>query len=114
MDPGHVPLGKYSEQALDFYGINESTKLKAILTKDARSTLRLVELGEAVFGLVYLTDAISTDQVKIIGVAPESSHQLITYEAVLLNDSSHPAKKFATYLTSEKSRKIWIRNGFNP
>lgn len=111
-DPGHVPLGKYTRQALDFYGIFESVQSRAILAKDARSTLRLVELGEAVIGLVYLTDAKASDQVKIIGVAPEASHEQIVYEGVLINKSSPAAQQFLLYLSSDQAKGPWIRNGF--
>ena len=112
-DPGHVPLGKYTKQTLEFYGIFESLQSRAILTKDARSTLRLVELGEADLGLVYITDALSSDQVKIVAVAPETSHEQIAYEAVLINDSNPSAKQFLHFLTSEKAALTWTRNGFN-
>lgn len=111
-DPGHVPLGKYTKQALDFCGIYNSIQSRAILAKDARSTLRLVELGEAVFGLVYLTDAMASDQVKIIAIAPETSHEQIIYEAVLIHESSHAAQRFLLYLSSDQAKDTWIRNGF--
>jgi molybdate transport system substrate-binding protein len=111
-DPGHVPLGKYTRQTLDFYGIFESVQPPAILAKDARSTLRLVELGEAAFGLVYLTDAISSDKVKIIAIAPETSHEQIVYEAVLINESNAAAKQFLVFLSSGQVKATWVRNGF--
>jgi molybdate transport system substrate-binding protein len=111
-DPGHVPLGKYTKQALDFYGIYESIQTRVIRAKDARSTLRLVELGEAVFGLVYLTDAIASDQVKIIAIAPDACHEQIAYEAVLINESSPAAQQFLLYLSSEQAKGTWISNGF--
>ena len=112
-DPGHVPLGKYTRQTLEFYGIFDSIQNRVILAKDARSTLRLVELGEAAFGLVYLTDAIPSDKVKIIAIAPGTSHDQIEYEGVLINESNQAAKQFLAYLSSGRANAIWVRNGFN-
>ena len=111
-DPAHVPLGKYTMEMLEYYGMIEQLNSKFIFTKDARSALRLVELGEAGLGFVFLTDALQSDKVKIISLAPEQSHQKIAYEAALLSNNK-TAADFYHLLISDKVRDIWIKHGFN-
>jgi molybdate transport system substrate-binding protein len=71
-----------------------------------------VELGEAGFGIVYLTDAVNSDKVRVVAIIDEQSHRKIEYEAVLLVKNQGAAGEFLEYLTSAKSNKIWAGNGF--
>jgi ABC-type molybdate transport system substrate-binding protein len=50
--------------------------------------------------------------VKIIAIAPETSHEQIVYEAVLINESNAAAKQFLVYLSSGQAQATWARNGF--
>ncbi len=111
-DPGHVPLGKYTKESLAYYSKYDEFSTRFILTKDARSALRLVELGEAEMGIVYLSDALSSDKVRIVGIAPEASHQKIVYKAIILNEKNLAAESFLALMTSEKSVEIWEGNRF--
>jgi len=113
-DPGHVPLGKYTKESLDAHSIFDELISQFILAKDARNALRFVELEEASIGFVYLTDALSSSKVKIIAVVPADAYDEISYEAILLNDQNDSALSFFQYLTSENSRKIWLKYGFIP
>lgn len=112
-DPGHVPLGKYTKESLDFYHIYQDFSSDFILAKDARSALILVELGEASFGFVYLSDAISSNKVRIVSVIPEVNHQTISYQGVIVNDKNPGAKEFFSFLSSEETKSIWRDMGFN-
>jgi molybdate transport system substrate-binding protein len=110
-DPTHVPLGKYTREMLEYYGIYQQLSPQFIPTKDARSVLRLVELGEAGLGFVFLTDALKSDKVRIIGMAPEQSHQKMVYQAVLLS-SGKAVTDFYQFIQSEMVNAIWIKHGF--
>lgn len=111
-DPLHVPLGKYTMEMLEFYGMVNQLSSQFIFTKDARSGLRLVELSEAGLGFVFLTDALKSDKVRIIAMAPEESHQKMVYEAVLLSNNNKAAKDFYQYIISDIVKGIWIKHGF--
>ena len=111
-DPGHVPLGRYTKSALEKNGLYENLSDRIILAKDARSTLRLVELGEASFGFVYMTDATASEKVKVIAIVPNKLHEEIRYEATLINDQSVEANSFLQFLTSPEASPFWIRHGF--
>lgn len=111
-DPGHVPLGKYTKESLEFYQIYNEFSSALILAKDARNALMLVELGEASFGFVYLSDAISSKKAKIVSVIPEVSHQPINYQGIIVNDKNPGVKEFFKFLSSEETKEIWVENGF--
>lgn len=111
-DPAHVPLGKYTMEMLEYYGLVNQLSAQFLITKDARSALRLVELGEAGLGFVFFTDALQSDKVRIISMAPELSHQKIVYEAVLLSNDDNAAKDFYQFIISDIVKDIWIKHGF--
>ncbi|NJN27651.1 MAG: molybdate ABC transporter substrate-binding protein [Cyclobacteriaceae bacterium] len=113
-DPGHVPLGKYTQEALAFYGLYEQWSEKATLTNDARSTLRLVELGEAVLGIVYLSDAKSSEKIKIVAHIPAKCHSQIAYEAVIIEHDNAAVRAFFNYLSGDATKSIWEKHGFLP
>ncbi len=112
-DPGHVPLGKYTKESLDFYQVFDEVSSDLIRTKDARSALMLVELGEASFGFVYLSDAVSSKKVQIVSLIPEESHQPINYQAIIVNDKKQGVQNFFKFLYSEETEGIWKGMGFH-
>jgi molybdate transport system substrate-binding protein len=111
-DPGHVPLGRYTKSALETAGIYDGLISRIILAKDARNAMRLVELEEASWGIVYFTDAISSSSVKMIAEIPSDNHDEIIYEAVLFDSQNEDANSFYQFLISEHVRKIWLQYGF--
>jgi molybdate transport system substrate-binding protein len=72
-----------------------------------------VELGEAVLGFVYLSDAKSSDKVKIVAVFPELSHKAIDYQAVIIDPSNAAAIRFFDFLSSEEVKAVWQNRGFS-
>lgn len=111
-DPNHVPAGKYAQESLRYHGWYKSLKNKILPTKDVRSALKMVELEETPLGIVYQTDAIQSNQVKILSTFSTSSHQPIVYIAGQCQN--HPnALKFYQFLQSERCQQIWIAHGFN-
>lgn len=110
-NPGHVPLGKYAKQFLDYHNIFELLSQRLILTKDARSALRLIELGEVEFGFIYRSDALTSDKVRIISKIPVESHEPIIYQALKLSDSES-VDKFLEFLSSDEQKYIWKSGGF--
>ena len=111
-DPGHVPLGKYTKESMEFYDIYNQLTTRLILTKDARSTLRLVELGEVSMGFVYLSDAKLSTKTRIISIIPEESHQAISYQAIIVNESNPGSACLLDFLSSDENIHIWKKMGF--
>jgi len=113
-DPGSVPAGTYGKQALQALGLWEAIEPKLVLAKDVRQVLSYVETGNADAGLVYSTDAQSSQNVRIVSTAPPSSHQPITYPVAILKESQHQqaARTFLRFLASSEAADVFRQNGF--
>ncbi len=110
-DPAHVPAGKYAMQVLENLGIYNDLKEKLLPTTDVRSALMVVEMEEAPLGIVYKTDAIKSDKVKLVYTFPPTSHEPIVYIAGACNDKQ-PAIGFYEFLLTEEVKPIFLKYGF--
>jgi len=107
-----VPAGIYGKAALTSLGVWESLKDKVAQTDNVRAALALVAVGEAPYGVVYLTDAKAVD-VALMGLFPPETHPPILYPGAALSESGAPdAAAFLDFLSSEAARGIFIRQGF--
>ncbi len=113
-DPDSVPAGRYGKAALEKLGLWTSVEPKVARTKDVRAALALVERGEAAAGVVYRTDALVSDKVKIAGEFPQDSHPPIVYPiAIVAEHNDDAAKAFYTYLTGDEARAVFEKYGFS-
>lgn len=112
-DPKHVPAGKYTVQALHFFGWDVDLKNRLLPAKDVRSAMMLVEMKECEMGIVYYSDAIQSKKVKIVGLFPEDSHEPIIFYALLKGKASEASVQFFEYLSDTSMNKIWIKNGLS-
>ena len=59
----------------------ESLQDRLARTADVRGALALVARGEAPAGLVYASDALISDHVRVTAVLPDALHEPIVYAA---------------------------------
>jgi molybdate transport system substrate-binding protein len=113
-DPKSVPAGQYAAEVFRHLGLSEQVKDKLVYGANVRQVLTYVERGEVDAGVVYATDARQAGaKVRVATVAPQGSHELIEYLAVLLRSGdSRGAEAFLKYLTSDPGQQIFIRFGF--
>lgn len=112
-DPDSVPAGKYGKASLTALGIWPQVQGKLVRGDSVRAALAFVERGEAPYGIVYATDALSSKQVRIVGVFPDASHPPITYPiARLTGSTSRDAEGFRLFVISKEGRAIFRRYGF--
>ena len=110
-----VPAGMYAEQALRALGHYERLVEQNRIARgqDVRVTLSYVERGEAEAGVVYATDARISDDVEVVAEFPASTHEPISYPAVLLDSaSSEGAEEFYRFLFSPAAADIFRQHGF--
>ena len=98
---------------MEKYGVFQKLTPLLIKTKDARSALRLVELGEVDFGIVYYSDAVTSSNVKTILKIPETSHEPIIYSGILLQTDNTSVEDYFNFLVSQPTSLIWERHGFS-
>lgn len=95
-DPRHVPLGRYAREALLALGWWDRLEPKLLPAADARAAVRLVEMGQADFGVGYATDVLGTAWVS----RPFDSdlHLPIEVIAIRTAGASEGAQAFMDYL----------------
>lgn len=112
-DPAAVPAGKYARAALESLGQWRAVEPQVVPAENVRAALALVERGEAVLGIVYATDAMASDAVKVLETLPASSHPPIRYPVATIGASRHPeAEAFRAFLASAEAQRIFVRHGF--
>ncbi|MCM3763190.1 molybdate ABC transporter substrate-binding protein [Alkalihalobacillus oceani] len=111
-EPDTVPAGEYARQVLEELGIYEELSDKLIHGSDVRQVLTYVETGNVDAGLVYQTDAILSDQVKI--VAEAETEEPIIYPVGLLEGTDHPeeAARFYQWLQTDEVLEVFKKYGF--
>lgn len=112
-DPDAVPAGRYAKAALISLGVWPSVENKLASGEDVRAALAFVERGDAPFGIVYLTDALASSKVRVVGRFPDASHPRISYPLARLASSVNPgAEGFRRFLISPAAKAIFRRFGF--
>ena len=114
-DPESVPVGQYAQDSFTNLGIWDDVLAKASLGTNVTEVLNWVAEGSAEAGVVYATDAATTDKVKVIAKAPaESLTKKAIYPVAALKGSAHKeaADKFVEFLRSAEAVKVFEKYGF--
>lgn len=114
-EPGSVPVGQYAEEVFTTLGTLDQVKAKANYGLDVRTVLSWVETSAVDCGVVYATDAYTTDLVKIVCEAPSGSCKQVIYPAGVVKAStqSEEAEKFVAYLQTEEIMSLFESYGFS-
>lgn len=114
-DPDHVPAGIYAKEALQSLGVWTALEPQLAPANNVRSAMALVEREEAPLGIVYGSDAVASEKVKVVGIFPEESHKPVEYPVAIVKDRQTPAvTAFYRYLKSPEAAAIFERYGFAP
>lgn len=113
-DPSSVPAGQYAEDVLTSLGIKDVVESKANLGTDVRQVLTWVEGGEVDAGIVYATDAATSDNVSVVCEAPVDSVKKIIYPVAILKASAlaEPSQAFIDFLKTDACVTLFDKYGF--
>ncbi len=111
-DPDHVPAGMYGKEALESLGLWDAVSPHVVPAKDVRAALLTVERGEADLGIVYTTDAASSESTVVRATFPEDSHAPIRYPIALTKTASTNAQGMFRFLQGEESQRAFEMAGF--
>ena len=116
-DPESVPVGQYSKEAFENLGMWDDVEAKTSFGTNVTEVLSWVASGSADAGVVYLTDATTSDQydqVKIVGYAPEGSVSKVIYPVGVVSASTKKdaAQKFIDYLGTDDALSFFAEYGF--
>lgn len=116
-DPESVPVGQYAKEALTNLGIWEEVTDKTSFGTNVTEVLNWVAEKSARAGIVYATDAATTDQVSVVAEAPASSlKEPVIYPVAVVKNSSNreAAELFVNFLQSEEAMAVFKEYGFSP
>jgi molybdate transport system substrate-binding protein len=118
--PKSVPAGDYATQVLTKLGIINKIKSKLVYAKDVREVLSWVEMGNADTGFVYMSDALTSNKVKIVSVTDTKNgvqlHKPIQYIAAVVKGTKNleASKAFINFLDTKEAKNIFVKYGFSP
>ena len=113
-EPRSVPAGLYAAEVLKNLGIWEQVKSKFVLGNNVKSVLTTVETGNVDAGIVYLTDAKSSERSEIVATADKKLHSPIRYPVAVIKSSKSPdgARQYLEFLQSKAATTIFEKYGF--
>lgn len=106
-----TPLGIYTGEALKSLRLWDSVSSKLAPARNARSALGFIEHKAANLAILYKSDAVTSDRVKILASFPSGSHSPIEYQAALTLRNHTQADIFLKFITSSQGRDILKKHG---
>ena len=110
-DPAHVPAGHYAKQALTALKLWDGLTLRLVFGSNVRTAVAFVERGEVDGAIVYRSDAVGSDRLRIAEEIDSGLHDPVVYRAVLLSDR---ARGLLAALQSADAAAMFRRYGFEP
>lgn len=114
-DPESVPVGQYAQEALTNLGLWDSIQPKVSFGTNVTEVLGWVAEGSADVGIVYATDAATTDRVTVVAEAPEGSLATpVIYPVGIVGASQQKeaAQLFLEFLQSDEAMAVFEKYGF--
>ena len=110
-----VPGGRFAQEAFETLGIWGEVYDKAVFAPDIRTVLTWVETGQVDAGVVFMTDAATTNQVQVVEVANPSWHSPSINPIGIVRDSQNTtlAQDFVEFLFSSEAEVVFERHGFS-
>jgi molybdate transport system substrate-binding protein len=108
-----VPAGIYGKAALESLGLWGDVASRVAQSDNVRAALALVATGEAPYGIVYATDAVAEDRVRVVGTVPPGTHPPIVYPAAdIAGRDTEAEAAFLDYLRGAEASAAFERQGF--
>lgn len=111
----NVSAGVYTKEALISLKIYDPVKKKGVFAQeDIREVLRAVETRNVDAGITFLTEIKLSNKVKLVTIAPESSHSPVISPIVVLKSCQNisEAKEFIQFLKSNEAATVFKKYGF--
>jgi molybdate transport system substrate-binding protein len=108
--------GIYFNSLTERLGIADAIKQKAVLTKGGHEAAIEVAEGRAEMAIIFVSEAIAVNGVRVAGLLPPSLQDYSAYAAAIPASSTDAAaaRAFIAALTSAAMAERWRANGFEP
>jgi len=112
-NPASVPVGRYTQGALQAAGLWDAVQAKSVLAQNVRQSLDYVARGEVDAGFVFATDAaIMGDKVKVAVRVPSQTPVTYPIAVTTREAAAREAESFVAYVLSPAGQAILSRYGF--
>jgi len=112
-DPQSVPAGIYAREALQNMGLWKKVKSNAVFSENVRVSLKQIERGDLLSGIVYQSDLHNQEKLHAHFVFPKAMHTPIRYYAGVVSGKQQ-ARAFARFLGSDEAQSIFTEHEFLP
>ena len=115
-EPDSVPAGNYAREILTNLDIIDTVKQKAVYGKDVRQVVTYVATGNTDAGIVYHTDTVNNQRIKVVAIAPETIHSPVVYPVAITKESKNlqAAMQMLEFLFSREAQAVFEQHGFMP
>jgi molybdate transport system substrate-binding protein len=111
-NPGTQIAGIYGKEALRTIGASDDLEPYTLYIREPSQMIGMVSKQNA-YGVFLNSTVARRSDVQVLDIFPTSSHQPITYFAVVIaGDNMEEARNFLAYLQQASAKKILKRNGF--
>ena len=107
-----TPAGMYAKEALEYMEWLQTLKPQLVTGSSARTVLMYVERGEVAAGIVYVTDALASTNIEIVGTFPFESHSSIVYPAASCSKNEE-SRRFIDFLKTDDAKRLLKKFGFS-
>ena len=112
-NPATVPVGRYTQEALEKAGLWGAVQSREILGQNVRQVLSYVERGEVDAGFVFATDAaIMKNKVRVVQEVPTPTPVVYPIALVQRPGRSPQAASFLQFVLSAAGQQVLHRYGF--
>jgi molybdate transport system substrate-binding protein len=112
-DPHTAPAGLYAREALQNLAVWDEVEFRTRFAPDESAAAKLVETGECSLGVVFATDALANESVRLVDDFSKEMYSPIIYLLARIdNRANAEADGFRRFLLSEDGRAILGRFGF--
>ena len=111
-DPSHVPLGIYTQEALENLELWNLIEHKTARMSESRMVTKIIERNEASLGIIYESDTHTNPDIKVLHIINENKHSPILYSVAQTQNCDSSAIEFYNFLTSKKAQIEVSRLGF--
>ncbi len=114
-DPAYVPAGRYAAQALESHGLGNDDTIRLAEAPNVRAAVAFVLAGQCPVGIVYGSNVVGSDEVRVLLEIDPADHDPIRYPAAALKDAPNrePALRVLAWLQSERARAAFKSAGFS-
>ncbi len=106
-----IPAGMYAKNYLENIGVWKKIKKKYVESTNVRTALNYVARNDLEFAIVYKTEALGSEKVRIVYFIDRQKHKKITYPIATLNDKKETLEVYDFFLNNNNLSKT-LKWGF--